>query len=57
MQELIKEVERRAAEDNKRQQGADYRQIVREVAAEHGVEDEALRQACLDAWIAEGAGG
>ena len=51
MDELIKTVEALGAEANKTMAGADYIQIVRDVAAEHGVDSEDLRQACLDAWL------
>lgn len=56
MTDPVAEVEKRGQEANKTVQGPDYKQIVRDVAAEHGITYETLRGQCLDRWTMEGAG-
>ena len=48
---MVAEVEARAAEANRTERGADHKEIVRQVAAENGVDFDDLRNACLDAWV------
>ena len=50
--DLLKEVEKRAAQARRTLHGPDYHAIVSAVAEEHGVTFEHLRAVCLDNWIA-----
>jgi hypothetical protein len=47
-------VEQRGQAAWKNQAGPNYRQIVRDVAAEHNMTYDTLREACLERWTGQG---
>lgn len=47
---LVDEIERRAAEDNKKVEGANYPEIIKAVAQENDCDHDALIDRCRKQW-------